>query len=387
VIIEFVRRFFSKHWLLILGAMAGGVLFAWSGLYDVAASSGHWAVSEWFLRFALRSSVRTHSLGLRAPALDDPALIHRGAGHFVGGCGPCHGTPHGPAGPIVAQLLPRPPTLTSQLPEWSREELFFIVMNGLKYTGMPGWVSPERGDEVWAMVAFLTKLPGMTADEFSHLAFGEVRDVTRGGAELVQFGPYEGAIAACARCHGLDGSGAADGAFPKIGGQSEAYLLYSLNAYADDRRPSGIMQPVAAALDADERREVARYYASASAMIATREGYEQKSHEPRLVARGAEIVARGMPETGVPPCGPCHSAARTDRNPLFPALDGQYANYIKEQLALWRKSHHRNTPLAKLMATIGERLSAEDAKAVAAYYSSVGRLSDDAAGRPRAAAP
>jgi cytochrome c553 len=305
----FVRRFFARHGLLILGTMAGGFLFAWSGLYNVAASSGHWPIFELFLRFALSSSVRTQSLGLKAPPLNDPALVRRGAAHFASGCGPCHGTPHNPAGPIVAQLLPRPPPLSSQVSDWRREELFFIVKQGLKYTGMPGWVSPERDDEVWAMVAFLAKLPGMTQDEFGRLAFGEVRDVTRSGAELVRFGPYESAIAACARCHGLDGAGAADGAFPKIGGQSQAYLLYALDAYAADQRPSGIMQPVAAALSPDERRLVVRYYAG-SAMTARGEGGQYRSPEPRLVAHGAEIVAKGLPQQGMPSCVPCPAISR-----------------------------------------------------------------------------
>ncbi len=357
-------------------------------MYDVADSGGHWTIFEWFLRFALSSSVRTHSWGLTAPPLSDPGLVRRGAGHFASGCGPCHGTPHGPAGPIVAQLLPRPPPLAPQIPDWSREELFFIVKHGLKYTGMPGWVSPERDDEVWAMVAFLAKLPGMTEGEFNRLAFGEVRDLTRDAAELVRFGPYESAIAACARCHGLDGSGSADGAFPKIGGQSEAYLVQALDAYADDRRPSGIMQPAAAALNGDERRLVARYYAGMPAMTATPQGHAPRSHEPRLATRGAEIATRGLPGSRVPPCTPCHGTDERDGgNPLFPALAGQYASYIEGQLALWRKGYRGDTPLARLMAPIGQRLSEEDAQAVAAYYASSGRLSGDTARAPAGAKP
>ena len=363
--------------------MAGAFLFAWSGLYNVAASSGHWEAVERFLLFALRSSVRTHSLGLTAPPLGDPALTRRGAGHYASGCGPCHGTPHDPASPIIAQLLPRPPPLSAQVSDWSREELFFIIKNGLKYTGMPGWVSPERDDEVWAMVAFVSKLPGMTEDEFSHLAFGDVRDVARSDVELVQFGPYETSIAACARCHGLDGAGAADGAFPKIGGQSEAYLLSALTAYADDLRPSGIMQPVAAALNADERRRVVRYYAGASAITVTHTGNGSQSHDPTLVARGAEIVGKGLPGAGVPSCGPCHGTAEQGNlNQLFPLLAGQYASYVEGQLALWRKGHHRQTAMARLMAEIGRRLSEDDAKAVAAYYASAGPPSGDSLRRP-----
>ena len=86
--------------------IAGAFLFAWSGLYSVAASRGHWAALDAILEFAMRSSVRTHALGIDVPDLDDPALVERGAGHFQGGCAPCHGAPGRVSSPIVHAMLP-----------------------------------------------------------------------------------------------------------------------------------------------------------------------------------------------------------------------------------------------------------------------------------------
>ena len=64
----------------------------------------------------------------------------------------------------------------------------------------------------------------------------------------------------CARCHGLDGLGRGNAAFPALAGQSERYLISALEVYANDRRQSGMMQPLAAALTPDDWREVAEYY-------------------------------------------------------------------------------------------------------------------------------
>src|SRR3712207_1944766 len=64
--------------LLVLFAatlFVGGLLFAWSGVYSVAATSGHYPFFRVFLGFALRQSVDTHTFGVEVPPLDDPAMI------------------------------------------------------------------------------------------------------------------------------------------------------------------------------------------------------------------------------------------------------------------------------------------------------------------------
>jgi len=69
-----------KHWLrytaVMLGGLAiGGFLIAASGIVPIKASSGHWAITEWFLHFAMRRSIATQSLGIESPALDEPGLV------------------------------------------------------------------------------------------------------------------------------------------------------------------------------------------------------------------------------------------------------------------------------------------------------------------------
>ena len=136
-------------WLAIFLAVlgVGGFLFAWSGLYSVAASRGHWPGLSLILKFGMRSSVRTHALGIEAPDLENPALVERGAGYFQGGCAPCHGAPGRPSNPIVHAMLPEPPDLGVAVPTWKANELFWIVKNGFKYTGMPAWAAQDRDDE------------------------------------------------------------------------------------------------------------------------------------------------------------------------------------------------------------------------------------------------
>jgi hypothetical protein len=56
---------------------------------------------------------------------------------------------------------------------YTPEQLFSIVKHGIKFTGMPAWPVQQRDDEVWAMVAFLRRLPDLDAAGYRRLAYGE----------------------------------------------------------------------------------------------------------------------------------------------------------------------------------------------------------------------
>lgn len=256
---------------LIAVGVAGALFVGWSGFVSIAASSGHFSVTRWFLGWTMENAVETQSMLVAKPEdldLSDPMLVRRAAGHFATGCAACHGAPGVPQSPVVEQMTPSPPRLEDKVGEWSDEELFWIVKNGIKYSGMPAWPTQERDDEVWAQVAFLRALPDMTRDEYADLALGDglaENDLEAGGETTAALdGIVENAVADCARCHGYDGLGqgeeqAAD-AFPIIAGQPAPYLYATLLAFALGRRESGFMEPPATRYPPEVLEELARYY-------------------------------------------------------------------------------------------------------------------------------
>jgi cytochrome c553 len=349
---------------VFLGVLGmGGFLVAWSGLYSVAASRGHWPVFTLILEFGMRNSVRTHALGIDVPDLADPALAIRGAGHYQGGCAPCHGAPGRVSNPIVHAMLPEPPPLVTAIPTWQPNELFWIVKNGLKYTSMPAWVAQEREDEVWAVVAFLQGLPQMSVSQYRELT-GLNPPQAVPARNLAQGGPIGTALAACSRCHGLDGAGHASGAFPRLDIQPASYLLAQLQAYAAGTRHSGMMQPVAAELEAAEMQKLAEYYSAQQPLLEQTTGARGKP----ILAAGALVATAGVPDHGIPPCLSCHAADPAARNPLYPALAGQYAGYISQQLHLFRSGKRRGTPAGEIMSVIAKRLTDEQINAVSSYF-------------------
>jgi cytochrome c553 len=341
-----------------------------SGLVPIKASSGHWRITAWLLHFTMRRSVATHSLGLQAPALDDPRLVLQGAGHYETGCRPCHGSPDLPQPRIAQYMTPHPPYLPPRISAWQPDELFYIVKHGVKFTGMPAWPSQQRDDEVWAMVAFLLMLPDLSAEAYRHLVYGEnprtSADVPLQGLLGPQQAPQT-VIENCARCHGVDGRGRGQGAFPRLAGQHSTYLYAALQAYAHGKRQSGIMAPVAAALGPDEMRELAFYYADQPASTPA-----SPLHDTTLaIERGKTIAHRGIPGQRVPACVDCHGPGAARRNPFYPVLTGQYADYLVRQLELFKQEHRGGSPYAHLMRPVATRLTAQQMRDVALYYESL----------------
>src|SRR5579859_1836801 len=159
-------------------AVFGAFSFIWAGVYDVSATSPHWPVTYWGM-----DNVRTHSIKMRAagitpPAgLADEAEVVAGTEHFAAHCASCHGAPGVPRGDIAAGLYPRPADLTDAAKRYTPGELFWIVKNGIKMSGMPAW-SDHSDDELWGTVAFLEKLPGMTEQDYGKLV---VKSMAIGG--------------------------------------------------------------------------------------------------------------------------------------------------------------------------------------------------------------
>ncbi|HWN44163.1 MAG TPA: c-type cytochrome [Thermoanaerobaculia bacterium] len=361
--------------LAVLGL--GGFLVAASGIIPIKASSGHWPITVWFLKFSMHRSFSTHSLGVKVPRLGDPGMVLRGAGHYETGCRPCHGSPDLPQPRIAAAMLPVPPYLPPVIHEWKPAELFSVVKHGVKLTGMPAWPSQQRDDEVWAMVAFLLVMPELDAEEYRRLVHGGI-PATGGGEPMPDLlapeKPPKAVLETCARCHGADGRGRVRGAFPRLAGQRPTYLHASLRAFARGERHSGIMGPIAAGLSPAEMRDLARYFASLPAAPAVRPEFSE------AVERGRVIAHRGIPGRKVPSCADCHGPGAVRRNPVFPVLAGQDALYLVQQLELFKKKHRGGSPWAHLMHPVAGRLSTEQMRDVALYYES---LAAGRGGEPR----
>jgi mono/diheme cytochrome c family protein len=169
-----MRSFLVSLAVVIAFVVIGGLTFIYSGFFDVAASDPHWPITRWVFETTRNRSIETRAAGITAPSrFDEPGKILIGIEHFAAHCAVCHGAPGVPKGDIAHGLNPQPPDLAQASSRYSPSELFWILKHGVKMTGMPAWGDHSDG-ELWATVAFLEKLPGMTPDEYAKLVMASI---------------------------------------------------------------------------------------------------------------------------------------------------------------------------------------------------------------------
>ncbi|KHK91107.1 c-type cytochrome [Novosphingobium malaysiense] len=331
-----VRITWKRVLVTILTLALAGLLFAWSGLFQISASSGHWKITEWFLHWTMQNSVRTYStFGTPDKVREDDGLVSA-AGHFRQACQVCHGAPGQPPSPQMQAATPPAPDLAETVHHYDDAELFWIVQHGVKYTGMPAWPTQERPDEIRRMVGFLRRLPGMTPRQYEALTHVSARQAP---SQL-----RAGLLESCTGCHGADGLGRKQGDIPILAGQKASYLRDALRDYASGKRASGPMQVAAAPLSESEMAALAEHFA-------TMPGLEDKP-----LPHTDPILFEGIRERQLPACTRCHAPGKPK-----PLIAGQHATYLENRLRSWRgeetviDAHKTQLPMPVIARRIPEK--------------------------------
>jgi mono/diheme cytochrome c family protein len=92
------------------------------------------------------------------PASDLPS-INSGQMTYGGDCSSCHGEDGRHPEPLGESMFPGAPDLGSaQVQQWSDVELFWIIKNGIRRSGMPGFGKINPDDTIWDLVHYVRSL-------------------------------------------------------------------------------------------------------------------------------------------------------------------------------------------------------------------------------------
>lgn len=160
-----------RHSLVIVGGLVvagvvGGLIFMYSGVFNVAASVVDSPVVNWAFVTVREASIRLHSRDVAAPL--DTMTADRDAGFQIyrRECVMCH-TPIGrKPQPMAVGFNPQAPGFGPDADDMGDAELFWVTKNGIRFTGMPAWGPSLSDKEIWDITAFVMSLPKMTAADY-----------------------------------------------------------------------------------------------------------------------------------------------------------------------------------------------------------------------------
>lgn len=144
-----------------------GLVVILTGAYDVSATEDHSALTSWALGTLTERSVARRAAPVTGALPTDPEAVEHGLEHFDAMCAGCHGAPGVDRDEVGQGMNPTPPELTDELDEWSDAELFRITKHGIRLAGMPAFGPTHDDDEIWAIVAFLREMEGMSPEEYA----------------------------------------------------------------------------------------------------------------------------------------------------------------------------------------------------------------------------
>lgn len=108
----------------------------------------------------------------RYEKMQNPVAAHginlvEAGGHYQEHCAVCHGDDGSGKPKFHGIMNPRPTDLRSdETQSMSDGELYWVIKNGVRWSGMPAFGKPGDEDEhAWKMVAYVRHLPKLTPDE------------------------------------------------------------------------------------------------------------------------------------------------------------------------------------------------------------------------------
>jgi mono/diheme cytochrome c family protein len=152
-----------------LAVIAGGMWFWWQGM---TARNPPSAMEATIARRARATMIPASARSLTNPEPASAEIIRSGMSHWADHCASCHANDGRGQTPMGQGLYPRVPdmrlTATQQLTDG---ELFYIIENGVRFTGMPafgtGKPDPAGEKQVWQLVYFIRHLPRITPAELA----------------------------------------------------------------------------------------------------------------------------------------------------------------------------------------------------------------------------
>jgi mono/diheme cytochrome c family protein len=164
-----LKAFLLLSGLVLIAAAAGVWYFVTSG---VSAKEQPGRLEEFLARRVRNMAIAGRAASLTNPLQSSTEVIADGRAHFADHCAICHANDGSGDVEMGRGLWPKAPDMRlPQTQDLSDAELFWIIENGIRFTGMPGWSTGTKEGETasWHLVHFIRRLPHLTPEELEDM--------------------------------------------------------------------------------------------------------------------------------------------------------------------------------------------------------------------------
>jgi mono/diheme cytochrome c family protein len=167
-----MMRFLRDALITVVLIVVGVVVMAYVQLRagGLAADAEPGRLEQTVAARLLRLSISPETERLKNPFRDDPTAWQAAVDHYKDHCAVCHGSDGHGQTDMGENMYPKVPDLAGPtVQRLSDGELFSIVQNGVRWTGMPAWKNEHSPDETWRLVSFVRHAPSLTAADLDQL--------------------------------------------------------------------------------------------------------------------------------------------------------------------------------------------------------------------------
>ena len=148
--------------LVVIGAALGLIRRGFS------ARDNPSIVEAFVARELRRLSIPQSAKDARNPFSESPELLADARAHFADHCTICHANNGSGQTTIGQNMYPKPPDMRLvQTQRLTDGEIYYIIHNGVRLTGMPAWgdADPHKDEDSWKLVLLIRHLPKLTPEE------------------------------------------------------------------------------------------------------------------------------------------------------------------------------------------------------------------------------
>ena len=167
-------RHYAEASFIVLLALGGvGLLAAgWIAVHGVSARDTPTVLEEIVARISRHLAVPAGERRRPNPISPTNEALAEGMAHWADHCATCHGNDGRGNTEMGRNMYPKAPDMTLQKTQGlSDGELYAIIKNGVRLTGMPAWGSPgpDEDSQSWKLVHFIRQLRTMTPEQLDQM--------------------------------------------------------------------------------------------------------------------------------------------------------------------------------------------------------------------------